>query len=101
MTKSKKYNPKEEKIFDENKEIVKDKIPPNALELEAAILGAILIDNQVLNDVIQILDYSHFYSSKNAIIYSAMTTCSCYRYPGNQKRAYRCEHIKRRTRTVE
>jgi len=34
---------------------------------------AILIDNQVLNDVIQILDYSHFYSSKNAIIYSAMT----------------------------
>ena len=73
MTKSKKYNPKEEKIFDENKEIVKDKIPPNALELEAAILGAILIDNQVLNDVIQILDYSHFYSSKNAIIYSAMT----------------------------
>ena len=73
MTKSKKYSPKEDKIFDDNKEIVKGKIPPNAVELEAAILGGILIDNQALNDVIQFLDYSHFYSSKNAIIYQAMT----------------------------
>jgi replicative DNA helicase len=73
MTKSKKFNPKEDKIFDESKEIVKGKVPPNASELEAAILGAILIDNEVLNDVIQILDYSHFYSSKNATIYQAMT----------------------------
>lgn len=48
------------------------RIPPNALELEAKILGSILIDNQVMNDVIQLLDPKHFYRPSHGIVYQAM-----------------------------
>ena len=49
------------------------KIPPNAEELEAQILGAILIDNDVLNDVLQFLDFRHFYKKAHSAIYQAIT----------------------------
>lgn len=48
------------------------KRPPNALDLENQILGAILIDNQVFHQVIQLIQDAHFYKRANGIIFKAM-----------------------------
>lgn len=48
------------------------KIPPNAEDLEAQILGAILIDNDVLNEILQFLNYRHFYKKSHSIIFQAI-----------------------------
>lgn len=69
----KKYNKqKSEEPLDESMDVEGGRIPPNALELESKILGSILIDNQVMNDVIQLLDPKHFYRPSHGIVYQAM-----------------------------
>lgn len=45
---------------------------PNSLELENRVLGAILIDEAILGDVLQILKPEHFFSLKNKVIFTAM-----------------------------
>ncbi|MCX6161707.1 MAG: replicative DNA helicase [Ignavibacteriae bacterium] len=55
-----------EEFFDEGRK------PPSAIELESQILGAILIDNQVYNEVAQFVNYAHFYRQQNGIIFNAM-----------------------------
>ena len=47
-------------------------IPPQNIEAEQSILSAILIDNNVLLDVIELLTVSDFYKSAHQKIYSAM-----------------------------
>ncbi len=49
-----------------------DMQPPQALDLESNVLGAILIDNDVLNNVTDLLDVKYFYSRKNSFIYQAI-----------------------------
>ena len=49
-----------------------DITPPQALDLESHVLGAILIDNDVLNNVSDLLDVKYFYSRKNSFIYQAI-----------------------------
>lgn len=41
-------------------------IPPNNLEAEEAVLGSILIDPSVVNDVMEILRNGDFYSKKTS-----------------------------------
>ena len=53
-----------------------DIVPPQALDLETNILGAILIDNEVLNKVQEIIDVKYFYSKKNSFIYQAILNLS-------------------------
>ncbi|HMS64239.1 MAG TPA: replicative DNA helicase [Ignavibacteria bacterium] len=72
MSKKKYSKIKTEDPVDETMEIQNGRIPPNALELETKILGSILIDNQVMNDVVQLLEPKHFYRPSHAIIYQAM-----------------------------
>ncbi|HAY34908.1 MAG TPA: replicative DNA helicase [Ignavibacteria bacterium] len=48
------------------------KTPPNALDLESKILGSILIDNNVINDVFEIIDSRHFYRKKNEYVFDAI-----------------------------
>lgn len=57
------------------------KSPPNAVELEDKILGAIMIDNLMLNDVVQVLESGHFYKKSNGIIFQAMINLDGKREP--------------------
>jgi replicative DNA helicase len=49
------------------------KIPPQALELEEAVLGAIMIDKGATNTVLEILKPECFYSENNKKIFEAIT----------------------------
>lgn len=53
-------------------ESIHHKLPPQNLEAEQAILGAILLENASLLKVIEILEPSHFYKESHRKIYSAM-----------------------------
>ena len=48
------------------------KLPPQAVELEEAVLGALMIDKNALNDVIDILDPECFYKDAHREIYNAI-----------------------------
>ncbi|NVK05434.1 MAG: replicative DNA helicase [Flavobacteriia bacterium] len=48
------------------------RIPPQAVELEEAVLGALLIDNSALNQVIDILSPEAFYKDTHSKIYKAI-----------------------------
>jgi len=53
------------------KEIV-DKIPPQNLEAEIAVLGSMLLDKEAIGRAIEFLDESYFYKEANAKIYSTV-----------------------------
>ena len=48
------------------------KMPPQAIELEEAVLGAILLEKDALNEVVDILSPESFYKETHAKIYSAI-----------------------------
>jgi replicative DNA helicase len=49
------------------------RVPPHDLDAEAAVLSAILLDKQALDQVAEILKPYHFYSKANARIFEAAT----------------------------
>jgi len=49
-----------------------NKIPPQNIEAEASLLSAILVDNRILDDVVDILMPKDFYRSAHRIIFGAM-----------------------------
>lgn len=55
-------------------EYIFGKVQPQALELEEAVLGAIMLDRDALPGVIDILHPESFYSDKNKIVFRAMLT---------------------------
>ncbi|MDX5324816.1 MAG: replicative DNA helicase [Bacteroidota bacterium] len=48
------------------------RIPPQAVDLEEAVLGALLIDNSALNDVIDIINEDSFYKDAHRHIFSSI-----------------------------
>ena len=50
----------------------KGKIPPQAVELEEAVLGAMMIDKKGIDDVIDVLSADAFYDQKHQEIYAAI-----------------------------
>jgi replicative DNA helicase len=48
------------------------KMPPQAVEVEDAVLGAIMLDQDAFQDVVEILKPEHFYKEVNRIIFNAM-----------------------------
>jgi len=52
----------------------KGKLPPQALELEEAVLGAMMIDKKGIDDVIDILSPEVFYKEAHQLIYEAIYT---------------------------
>ena len=52
----------------------KGKIPPQALDLEEAVLGAMMIDKKGIDDVIDILHSDAFYKEAHKEIYAAIYT---------------------------
>jgi replicative DNA helicase len=57
------------------------KTPPNAKDLESMLLGALMLDNQAMNEVLMIIDHRHFYSPRNGIIFQAMINLDGRREP--------------------
>lgn len=53
-------------------DLVLGKIPPHSIELEEAVLGALMIDKHALGKVIEFLKPTFFYSDQHALIYQAM-----------------------------
>ncbi len=52
----------------------KGKLPPQALELEEAVLGAMMIDKKGIDEIIDILNPDSFYDKRHQEIYSAIYT---------------------------
>lgn len=50
----------------------KGKIPPQATDLEEAVLGALMIDKKAVDDVIDLLTPETFYNEKHSIIFEAI-----------------------------
>jgi replicative DNA helicase len=50
----------------------KGKIPPQAVELEEAVLGAMMIDKKGIDDVIDVLSSDAFYDRKHQEVYAAI-----------------------------
>ncbi len=47
-------------------------LPPQATELEEAVLGALMIDNTALSEVIDILHEDAFYKEEHKLIFQAI-----------------------------
>ena len=54
------------------------KVPPQAIELEEAVLGALMIDNNALTKVIDVLRPDAFYHDAHRMIYKAI--CDLFEY---------------------
>lgn len=54
------------------KEIASGKVPPQNLDAEKSLLGAVLIDEEVLADVSEHVSSKDFYDKRHAAIYAAM-----------------------------
>ncbi|MGB0427861.1 MAG: replicative DNA helicase [Flavobacteriales bacterium] len=48
------------------------KLPPQALDMEKGVLGALMIDREALNEVVDILSHDAFYSPKHQLIYETI-----------------------------
>ncbi|MCB0725091.1 MAG: replicative DNA helicase [Ignavibacteriae bacterium] len=68
-------------IPDENQDLGEGRIAPNALDLEENVIGAVMLDNMVMNEVLQILDSRHFYRPANGIIFQAMINLDAKKEP--------------------
>ena len=63
------------KLYAKNQQVVqleKGRIPPQAVDLEEAVLGALMIDNNAVNDVVDILEPRCFYKESHKLIYEAV-----------------------------
>ncbi len=58
----------------DNRDPSLSKLPPQAIDIEEAILSAILLDNGVLQDALGMLNVQDFYRESNAIIFRAMAS---------------------------
>ncbi len=52
------------------------RVPPHSLEAEAGVLGAILLNNDVLPQVAEVLERDDFYRSGHRVLYDAMLELS-------------------------
>ena len=48
-----------------------DRVPPQSLDAEVAVLGSMMIDNDCIGRVVEILEPSHFYRTSHKKIFSA------------------------------
>jgi len=50
----------------------KDRVPPQSIEAEMAVLGSMLIERDALERACEIVQEEHFYSAAHRLVYSAM-----------------------------
>ncbi|MHC4829508.1 MAG: replicative DNA helicase [Planctomycetota bacterium] len=58
-----------------------DRVPPQNLEAEASVLGAIMLDNQSVFDAQEKLRPEHFYKAANRIVYEVMLELTNRNHP--------------------
>jgi len=58
-----------------------NKIPPNSLEAEMAVLGAMMLQRDALETVMGMLDGRHFYSDRNRTIFETMRDMNLHGMP--------------------
>lgn len=63
-----------------NEEII-GKLPPQAIELEEAVLGAIMLESEYINTVTEILQPESFYKDSHRLIFKAITTLHKQSFP--------------------
>jgi replicative DNA helicase len=63
---------KSAKKYEDKKLVLHNKIPPQAVDMEESVLGAILIESDSLIKIVDILIQDDFYHEKNGIIYQMM-----------------------------
>ncbi len=51
-----------------------DKVPPQNIEAEMAVLGSILLDEEAISDVVELLDENSFYKESHRKIFAAILT---------------------------
>ena len=65
---------RKERISYEQAFSLNGKTPPQAVELEEAVLGALMLDQTALNNTIQMLRVEYFYRPENQSIFKAILT---------------------------
>jgi replicative DNA helicase len=65
-------------------EITDVRVPPQNLEAEQSVLGAILLDNAALNRSMEILSEEDFYRTANKMVYRSMVGLSERNQPVDQ-----------------
>ncbi len=55
-----------------SRNLLEEKIPPQALDAEMAVLGAMLLDSEAVEDALEILRPEHFYKEAHQKIFAAM-----------------------------
>lgn len=55
-----------------NNEVILEKLPPQSLDAEMAVLGAMLLEQEAIYDTIEFLEQSHFYKDAHRKIYSCI-----------------------------
>ncbi len=53
-------------------DVLRGKVPPQNLEAEVAVLGAILIDGQAIGDAVELLTADYFYKDAHRKIFTAI-----------------------------
>jgi replicative DNA helicase len=53
-------------------EVIAGKIPPQNIDAEKSLLGAVLIDEEVLADITEFVTFKDFYEKRHSTIFSAM-----------------------------
>ena len=56
----------------EKKEIIAGKVPPQSLDAEMSLLGAVLIDEEVLADIAEMTGAHDFYDKRHQMVFGAM-----------------------------
>jgi replicative DNA helicase len=51
-----------------------NRVPPNDIDAERAVIGSILLDPEIAGDVFEILKHEDFYNQANKLIFSGMET---------------------------
>ncbi len=71
-TKTRNVARKKERISYEQAFSLNGKTPPQAIEIEQAVLGALMLDPNALNNTIQILRTEYFYSPEHQLIFASI-----------------------------
>lgn len=56
--------------------LLEERIPPQAIDAEMAVLGSMLMDKDALTDALEILKPEHFYKDAHQVIFAAMQALS-------------------------
>lgn len=62
-------------------ELLGGKLPPQALELEEAVLGALLLERDAFTNVMEVLKADHFYKESHQVIYQAISNLYFHEQP--------------------